>query len=132
MKQNYYYLEDSDIGKIKIIKKTGIKNFNIRLKPFEPVTLTAPNRASEKQIISVLTRKKSWIIDKQKVNAEIEKSRTVFDHNSIIKTFSSTFSIQKGQTDRIQLKGTKPDYTILIPEKTNTISSKTLQAPNNL
>jgi predicted metal-dependent hydrolase len=116
MKQNHYYLEDNDIGKVRIIKKTGIKNYNIRLKPFEPVTLTAPNRASEKQIIDVLFRKKDWILEKLNINREIEKSKTVFDHTSIIKTHSSSFAIKKGNTKRIQLQGSKPNYTICVPD----------------
>lgn len=124
MKQNYYYLEDSDIGKVKVIKKTGIKNFNIRLKPFEPVTLTAPNRASKKQIIDVLIRKKQWIVNKQVINKELEKSKTIFDHKSVIKTHFSSFSIQKGNTNRIQLQGSKPDYTILVPKTINMDSSE--------
>ncbi|PLX24042.1 MAG: M48 family peptidase [Salinivirgaceae bacterium] len=115
MNENYYYLEDSDIGKIKVIKKKGIKNFNIRLKPFEPVTLTAPNRASKHQINDVILRKKGWIIEKQKINSTIENTRTTFDQNSIIKTYSSTFKIKKTTVNRIQLHGSKPDYTILVP-----------------
>jgi predicted metal-dependent hydrolase len=122
MKQNHYYLEDNDIGKIRIIKKTGIKNFNIKLKPFEPVTLTAPNRASNHQILDVIRRKKNWIVEKQKVNTEIENSRTLFDHHSLIKTFFSTFIIEKGATERIQLKGSQPNYKISIPETTDTQS----------
>lgn len=128
MKQNHYYLEDNDIGKIRIIKKTGIKNFNIKLKPFEPVTLTAPHRASNHQILDVINRKKSWIIEKLKVNNEIENSRTVFDNNSIIRTFYSTFKIEKGITERIQLKGSQPAYKILIPEAINTQSPEFQQA----
>jgi predicted metal-dependent hydrolase len=122
MNENQYYLEDSDIGKIKIIRKKGIKNFNIRLKPFDPVTLTAPNRASNHQILDVIFRKKAWILEKQKINRTIENARTTFEENSIIKTYSSTFTIKKGNTNRMQLQGSKPEFRILVPEK---ISTKT-------
>ncbi|HKK60855.1 MAG TPA: SprT family zinc-dependent metalloprotease [Salinivirga sp.] len=117
MKAKYYYLEDKEIGKIKIVPKSGLKNFNIRLKPFDIVTISSPTSASQKQIARVIERKKKWILEKQAYNKTIEQKRTVFEHQTTIETFFNQFTIQQNDTDRLRLMGKKPEYVIAVPQK---------------
>lgn len=122
MTEKHYYLEDKDIGAVKIIPKKGIKNFNIRLKPFEDVTISAPYKASEQQIMRVLERKKAWIIEKLRYNQKIEQTKTFYENGSVIKTFYNEFRLQKKDVERLHLAGSPPTYTIEIPQHYKTES----------
>lgn len=117
MKAKYYYLEDSDIGKIKIIPKRGLKNFNIRLKPFDIVTISSPAAASKKQISNVIARKKKWILEKQAYNKKIEQTKTVFKDQSTIGTFFNQFTIKQKDINHLQLLGKGPEYVIAVPQQ---------------
>lgn len=117
MNAKYYYLEDKDIGKIKVIPKRGIKHFHIRLKPFEDVTISSPSMASRHQISKVIAKKKRWILEKQAYNKSIEDKKTVFEHKSVIETHRHQFTIEQRDTNRLKLIGTGPEYIIAVPEK---------------
>ncbi len=123
MGEKHYYLEHKDIGAIKVVPKKGIKNFNIRLKPFDDVTISAPYKATEKQIMHVLERKKAWIIEKLQYNNQIEQSRTIYEDGSVIKTFYSEFRLQKTDVERMHLTGSPPTYTIEFPGNYETNST---------
>ena len=119
-----FILTDKDIGNIKVEPKKGIKNFNIRLKPFNDVAISVPLQASKSHILKVIERKKHWILEKQAFNKKIEESQTVFGQNVIIETFKNRFHIVKKDIDNIQLQGNSPELTIAVPKHFNTKSTE--------
>lgn len=128
----HYILSDSDIGNIEITHKRGLKNFNIRLRPFQNVQISAPHRASKTQVLALIEDKKRWIVKKQQINNKIEKAKSIFDCDQQITLHQHTIKIIRGNTNKPQIKGTAPDLTIEIPENYNTNAPSFQEQVRNL
>ncbi|MFO7865048.1 MAG: SprT family zinc-dependent metalloprotease [Salinivirgaceae bacterium] len=120
MREQIYTIQDNDAGDIVVEHKRGIKNYNIRLKPFEPVHISAPARASREQVLEIINKKKSWILKKQKENDIITQKRKTLGLNNTIKTMHHQISIQKASINSVRLTGNIPNFIIEIPEHLET------------
>lgn len=115
-----YEIEHPEIGRIKIVPKRGNKHFHIRLKPGEDVLLTAPVRASAKQVLDIIERKKNWIISKQKINKQIQGQRLLFSANPTITVRGKCIRIIPGPVDKPGFgKTNENQYTLLYPSSRN-------------
>jgi predicted metal-dependent hydrolase len=117
MKEQTYTIQDSDAGDIIVKHKSGLKNFSIRLRPFDKVRVSAPSRATREQVLEVISRKKPWILKKQKENETIAQKGCQLGIDSTIKTMHHQISIQKASVNTIRLTGNIPHFTIEIPEQ---------------
>lgn len=118
-----YIVTDSDIGDVEVTHKKGLKNFNIRLRPFLPVQISAPHRATRQQVLVLIENKKSWILQKQLVNHKVEKAQSTFDVNQQISLHYHTIDIVRGTVSKLRIKGTAPSLQIEVPEVYNTKSA---------
>lgn len=88
-----YLVNIPNIGDVSVIRKSNVKNYSFRLKPFAPITVTAPLRASKKSIVRVIKNKERWIVEKKKIIKEIENSKTIFQDKSVFKTYNHTINV---------------------------------------
>lgn len=76
-------VEIRDIGEITIRLNPRVKRISIRLKPFEGVLVTMPERLPLSRALKFIDQKKNWIIKHQQNFRKMEENRTFFDAGSV-------------------------------------------------
>lgn len=118
-----YTLTDAEIGTLEVTHKKGLKNFNIRLRPFQNVQITAPFNTKKSQVLTLIANKKNWIIKKQLLNKRIENTKTNFDIHQEISTFQHKIIIVRGNGAKLRITGKAPLFNIEVPDFVDTQTS---------
>ncbi len=88
------------IGEIVLLKKKGIKNFSIKVKPFEGVIITLPENATFEQAEAIVDKRLDWI---KKNLKKIEEKKTVFLENTPFSTRNHRLHIIDVNTNNVKI-----------------------------
>jgi predicted metal-dependent hydrolase len=111
----------SGIGEIVLLKKAGIKNFSIKVKPFDGVILTMPIMATFEQAEAIIDKRIDWIKKSVQKIEKIEEKKTIFLENTPFSTRNHRLHIIN--VDRNNVKVSIKNGLILI-QKPKLISTR--------
>jgi len=101
---------------VEIVRKSNIKNINIRVRPFKGITLSAPDYASHKEIEQVLKSKIKWLQQAITKIESKENAQTIFRENSAFSTCKYHLNIQKYSGRKVMAGITEGSINIRYPE----------------
>jgi len=104
------------VGNVKFRKNKRSKNVSITIRPEKGVIVNFPYFVSYKFALSVVERKKSWILNHLPKIEEYNNKKTVFDESSLFNTRYRKLSISKNTGSNIKTKITTETINITYPE----------------
>jgi len=103
------------IGEVSFVKRKGLKNINLTLKPFEGITVSVPYSISISSAEKLIYEKIDWLKKKKKKIETIESGYTVFTDETDFKTRFHKLVIKKHQSSKTSTKVTKDKIIISYP-----------------
>lgn len=91
---------DKELGPVRYIKKSGVRNVRITLRHFSGVSVTVPSRVSLRDAEAFVQTKRAWIKKNMKNIREQEQMRTVFSENKRYKTKFHAISIAEQRKEK--------------------------------
>ncbi|MDH4263896.1 MAG: M48 family metallopeptidase, partial [Spirochaetia bacterium] len=119
MPESVKIVDIEKIGLVWIKKNKKSRYIRISVNPYEPVTVSVPQRVSIKDSIAVVKEKEAWIIQQlEKISCRYKKPG-IFNESTQFKTYLHTFEIQKGKVQ--QCKASRKGFNLIItyPESLN-------------
>lgn len=101
-----------------LIKKTGIKNITIRIKPFKGIIVSAPYFSTKNDIERILEIKKNWISNSLKRIELKEEQRTIFKPGLDFQTLNHILVFIPRQGRKISLHIADNQIKVFYPEET--------------
>jgi predicted metal-dependent hydrolase len=113
---NQKILYFKDIGEVKLIKSTRVRRLSIKVKPFDGVIVSIPNRASYKQAEEFVGQKTEWIRQSLQKMEKFEEKLTVFSENSGFRTKYHQLIIEKWNKEYISVRVLNWKIMVKYPE----------------
>lgn len=95
-------IEFEDIGEVKFIRKTSVRNLKITIKPLRNVQVTVPYFISFETAGSFVEEKRQWIKRSQARFSRFKNTFTIFDTNTNFKTRDHVLLLRQHEKSTIQ------------------------------
>lgn len=102
--KDYKKINIDSIGTVEIRKSSRAKHLSIRIKPYEGVSVTIPQRVSFLTGEHFAISKKEWILKHLPRVISFEKSKIIFDETTDYRTKHHKLVISKGSCDKTRVK----------------------------
>ncbi|MCX6257729.1 MAG: SprT family zinc-dependent metalloprotease [Bacteroidia bacterium] len=89
------------VGKVLMVKKSGIRRISISIKPFTGIKVTLPLNSGFSQAEKFVLSKKEWIRKNLEKTSRTENDLTVFDHSVEFTTFEHRLEIHPSSNDKL-------------------------------
>lgn len=119
-------IDVENIGRVCIKKTRRARNIRISINPYEPVTISAPHRVSDRESIALLKEKETWIIQQLDKISRLYKKPGVFSEATQFKTLNRALVVQKGGVDGCKAQKKESKLIITYP-KTLSVESVEVQ-----
>lgn len=106
-----------DVGTVLLVKRSRIKNINIRITSFKDVKVSVPAQVSFADAEHLVRSKIDWIKKHQIKMKELENAKTVFDENTEFRTRKHRLIINKTKSDQITARIFNGEINVYYPEK---------------
>jgi predicted metal-dependent hydrolase len=106
-----------DIGEIKLLKNSRVNRLSIKVKPFDGVIVSIPNRVSYKQAEDFVFQKTDWIKKSLQRMEKYEDKLSIFDEKSSFKTKKHQLYIEKWDKETISVRVLNWKIMVKYPEQ---------------
>lgn len=103
------------IGEVIFKKNHRSKNVSIALRPLKGIVVTMPKYISYKQALSIVEKKRSWILEHQPKIEQVENKATIFTKDTSFNTKFRKLSIHENYTNKVVTKISSNTIDITYP-----------------
>ncbi len=100
--EKLFYLKE--VGEIKVVKSNRAKRMSIRVKPFDGVVVSLPQRMSFKLAETFINEKKDWIIASVLKTSKYEERLSVFTEKSSFRTSKHELYVESWEKTNISVR----------------------------
>jgi len=101
-KESMRIVEYEEIGQVKFIRKSSVRNLKITIKPLRNVQVTVPYYISFEAAGDFVEEKRQWIKRSQARFSRFKNTYTIFDNNTIFKTRDHVLLLRHHEKSTIQ------------------------------